>query len=175
MIDGLASAAQPLVDAIHARPLWVDDALIVAAVALYACTHWLRAQRICHPDGSVRRTTAEALQCARIERILEPAAWTAFVAFLALYTLGDGHLWATDREATLLDWMDVALLVLLLPAIAGGSFATVSALLGKPVFPVAKQRESDEYVAWKQEAFVEYAKKAPYPGSQPAVDEGLAG
>ena len=51
---------------------------------------------------------------------------------------------------------------------AKNSFATVSALLGKPVFPVAKQRESDEYVAWKQEAFVEYAKKTPYPGTTSA-------
>ena len=168
MIDWLASVAQPLVDAIHARPRWVDDALIVAAAALYACTHWRRAQRICHPDGSVRRTTAEALKRARMERVLEPAAWTAFVAFLALHMLGDGRLWATDGEATLLDWVEAALLVLLLAAVGWGSFATVSALLGKPVFPVAKQRESDEYVAWKQEAFAEYAKKAPYPGTPSA-------
>lgn len=171
MIDWLVSAAPPLVDAIHDRSRWVDGALLVSAGLMFAGKHWLGAQPICGRDGSVRRTTAEALKCARMERVLAPAAYTAFAPFVALHLgIGDSSRW----EAMWPGWVDAAILVVLLATIVWSAFATVAALFGKIVWPLwAKKRESDEFVVWKQEAFVEYAKTTPYPGTlageQPAV------
>lgn len=173
MIDWLVSAAQPLVDAIHDRSRWVDGALLVSAGLMFAGKHWLGAQPICGRDGNVRRTTAEALKCARMERVLAPAAYTAFAAFVAL-CVGDSHVWEAEGGTMWPGWAEAAILMVVLATIVWSAFATVAALFGKSFWPLwAKKRESDEFVLWKQEAFVEYAKTTPYPGTlageQPAV------
>ena len=168
MIEWLVSVSEPLLDAIQDRPRWVDDALIVCAGLGGVLTHCLGAQRICRVDGRVRRTTAQALKHARWQRPLLPAAVATLAILLTLHACDS--LRASDGKAMRPEW---AVMLLVFIALIGWSgFATVAALIGKPVAPWTKKTDSDEFVVWKQQAFVQYAKKVPYPGTPAARQTG---
>lgn len=161
---------QSLAEAICDLPHWMESALISFAMLAFAAKQWLGGRRICAPDGRVRQTTAQALKAARLERALVPAGIVFGFTALALLVCDD-HQWADDGEAMPPAW--AATLLVFLALIGWASFGTVAALLGRRAWPWDRKAESEEYVVWKQRAFVEYAKKAPYPGTpaaqQPAV------
>ena len=156
---------QSLAEAICDLPHWMDSALISLAMLTLAAQHWLGARRICTPDGRVRQTTAEALKAARLKRALVPAGIVFAVAALALLVCDD-HLRTEDGEAMPPAW--AAGLLVFLALIGWASFGTVAVLLGRPAWPWDRKAESDEFVVWKQQAFVEYAKKSAYPGTPAA-------
>lgn len=161
---------QSLAEAICDLPHWMESALISFAMLAFAAKQWLSGRRICAPDGRVRQTTAEALKAARLERALVPAGIVFAVTALALLVCDD-HPRADDGEAMGPAW--AAMLLVFLALIGWATFGTVAVLLGRPAWPWDRKAESDEFVVWKQKAFVEYAKRAPYPGTpaaqQPAV------
>lgn len=163
MIDWLANA--PLVDAVCDRARWIDDALLVTAGLAAACKHCLGARPICGADGRVRRTSAAALKLARVECVLAFATAAALGAYLALDAC---DLRASNGEAARHRWPALIIVVFALAIIGWSALATVATLLGKSGLPWTGKFLSDESVLWKQEAFAEYAKRAPYPGTSSA-------
>ena len=98
------------------------------------------------------------------------AATAALGAYLALDVC---DLRASDGEVARHRWFALIMPVFALAIIGWSALATVATLLGKSGLPWTGKFLSDESVLWKQEAFAEYAKRAPYPGTssaQQAVD-----